>query len=66
MAFPSPIGYHKPVMENPLENQWALILGASSGFGAATSIELARAGMNIFGVLLDRKATLHNVEEIRK
>ena len=37
---------------------WALILGASSGFGEATSLALARAGMNIFGVHLDRKATL--------
>ncbi|MCZ6769117.1 MAG: oxidoreductase, partial [Acidobacteria bacterium] len=34
-------------MKNPLEDQWALILGASSGFGAATAIELARAGMDI-------------------
>ena len=33
---------------------WALILGASSGFGAATSMALARAGMDIFGVHLDR------------
>ncbi|MDA2935077.1 SDR family oxidoreductase, partial [Acidobacteria bacterium AH-259-D05] len=53
-------------MNNPLENQWALILGASSGFGAATSLELARAGMNIFGVHLDRKSTMHNVEEMRR
>ncbi len=66
MAFPSPIGYHMPVMKYPLEDQWALILGASSGFGAATAIELARAGMDIFGVHLDRKATLHKVEEIRQ
>ena len=43
---------------------WALILGASSGFGAATSVALARAGMNIFGVHLDRKATLPNAERV--
>ncbi len=29
---------------------WALVLGASSGFGAATSLALARAGLHIFGV----------------
>ena len=52
-------------MNNPLENQWALILGASSGFGAATCRELARAGMNIFGVHMDRRSTLGNVEELR-
>lgn len=43
---------------------WALVLGASSGFGEATSQALARAGLNIFGVHLDRKATLPNVERI--
>ena len=43
---------------------WALVLGASSGFGEAVSLALARAGMNIFGVHLDRKATLGNVERI--
>jgi enoyl-[acyl-carrier protein] reductase III len=43
---------------------WALILGSSSGFGAATAVALARAGMHIFGVHLDRKATLANVERI--
>jgi NAD(P)-dependent dehydrogenase (short-subunit alcohol dehydrogenase family) len=43
---------------------WALILGASSGFGAATSLALARAGLNVFGVHLDRKATLPNVERL--
>jgi NAD(P)-dependent dehydrogenase (short-subunit alcohol dehydrogenase family) len=45
---------------------WALILGASSGFGEATSIELARAGMNIFGVHMDRRATLPHAEEIQE
>jgi NAD(P)-dependent dehydrogenase (short-subunit alcohol dehydrogenase family) len=44
-------------------NQWALVLGASSGFGGATAEELARQGMNIFGVHLDRKSTLPLVEE---
>src|SRR6185312_7782057 len=43
---------------------WALVLGASSGFGAATSLALARAGLDIFGVHLDRKATMPNVERI--
>jgi enoyl-[acyl-carrier protein] reductase III len=43
---------------------WALVLGASSGFGEAVSLALARAGMNVFGVHLDRKATLPNVERI--
>ena len=43
---------------------WALVLGASSGFGEATSLALARAGLNVFGVHLDRKATLANVERI--
>ncbi|MBI5068081.1 MAG: SDR family oxidoreductase [Deltaproteobacteria bacterium] len=44
---------------------WALVLGASSGFGEAASLALARAGRNVFGVHLDRKATLPNVERIR-
>ena len=43
---------------------WALILGSSSGFGGAASLALARAGTNVFGVHLDRKATLPNVERI--
>jgi NAD(P)-dependent dehydrogenase (short-subunit alcohol dehydrogenase family) len=43
---------------------WALILGASSGFGEAASLAFARAGMNIAGVHLDRRATMENVERI--
>ena len=44
---------------------WALILGASSGFGAATSRAFARAGMNILGVHLDRRAGMAEVEKIK-
>jgi NAD(P)-dependent dehydrogenase (short-subunit alcohol dehydrogenase family) len=44
--------------DTELTGRWALILGASSGFGRATALELARRGMNIFGVHLDLKATL--------
>ncbi len=49
-----------------LSNEWAFILGASSGFGAATAIEFARHGMNIFGVHLDRQATMPNVQNLIK
>lgn len=48
-----------------LEGKWALILGASSGFGGKTAIELAKAGMHICGVHLDRKSTMPNVEKIK-
>src|SRR5436305_15314756 len=44
---------------------WALILGASSGFGAATAVELARAGMDIFGVHLDARDKLARVVELQ-
>ncbi len=50
--------------DQPLEGEWALILGASSGFGEAVGLELAGLGMNIFGVHLDRKSTLPNAERI--
>jgi NAD(P)-dependent dehydrogenase (short-subunit alcohol dehydrogenase family) len=48
-----------------MANDWALILGASSGFGEATSLELARSGYNIFGVHLDLRATLPNAQRIQ-
>lgn len=41
-----------------LKGKWALILGASSGFGAATARELAKNGVNIIGLHLDRGAGL--------
>jgi len=46
------------------KKDWALILGASSGFGGAAAAELARTGFNIFGVHLDRKGTMPMVEEV--
>jgi len=48
-----------------MTNDWALILGASSGFGEATSLELARSGYHIFGVHLDLRATLPNAQRIQ-
>lgn len=44
--------------------QWVLVLGASSGFGAATALEFARAGYHIAGVHLDRRATMPAVEAL--
>ena len=44
---------------------WALILGASSGFGAACAIELAGEGFDICGVHLDRRATLPEAQRVR-
>jgi NAD(P)-dependent dehydrogenase (short-subunit alcohol dehydrogenase family) len=46
------------------ERRWALILGASSGFGEATARELARRGFDVCGVHLDRRAGMAHVEEI--
>jgi NAD(P)-dependent dehydrogenase (short-subunit alcohol dehydrogenase family) len=45
---------------------WALILGASSGFGGATAVELARSGFDIFGVHLDLRATQPNAQAVIK
>lgn len=47
-----------------LEGRWALILGASSGFGAAAARAFARAGMNILGVHLDSRATLPQARQV--
>jgi len=43
---------------------WGLVVGSSSGFGAATSLALARAGLNIFGVHFDRRSNLPQVEQV--
>ncbi len=44
--------------------KWALILGASSGFGAACSVAMARHGFDIVGIHLDRRSTLDSAESI--
>ena len=44
---------------------WALILGASSGFGEATARALASGGYDIAGVHLDRRQGVAHVEEIK-
>src|SRR5271157_2911182 len=43
---------------------WGLIIGSSSGFGAATSLELARSGVNILGVHFDRRQNMPQVEQV--
>lgn len=48
----------------PFEGEWGLVLGVSSGFGAAAARELGRRGMNVVGVHLDRKATLPLAEAV--
>ena len=45
--------------------RWALILGASSGMGEATSLALAANGYRICGVHLDFRAGLSHVEEVK-
>ncbi len=52
-------------MSQDSQRDWALILGASSGFGGSTARELARGGMDIAGVHLDRKQTMPLVEQIK-
>lgn len=44
---------------------WALILGASSGFGAAAARALAADGYAIFGVHLDRRSGMAQVDQLR-
>lgn len=43
---------------------WAVVLGASSGFGGAAAKAFADDGYNIFGVHLDRRNTLPEAEKI--
>jgi enoyl-[acyl-carrier protein] reductase III len=45
--------------------RWALVLGASSGFGAATALALGAEGYAIVGVHLDLRNTIAEAEAIR-
>jgi NAD(P)-dependent dehydrogenase (short-subunit alcohol dehydrogenase family) len=45
--------------------RWALVLGASSGFGEAASRAFAAAGWDVFGVHLDRRQGQEHVEQVR-
>ncbi len=45
--------------------RWALVLGASSGFGGAVSKGWARAGFNIVGVHLDLRGTIAIADAVR-
>jgi NAD(P)-dependent dehydrogenase (short-subunit alcohol dehydrogenase family) len=46
--------------------RWALVLGASSGFGAAASVGWARAGFNVLGVHLDLRGTIAAADAVRE
>jgi enoyl-[acyl-carrier protein] reductase III len=46
------------------DHDWAVILGASSGFGEATALELSKSGLNICGIHLDRRGTLPHVQQV--
>jgi NAD(P)-dependent dehydrogenase (short-subunit alcohol dehydrogenase family) len=45
---------------------WALVLGASSGFGAATARAWARAGFGIIGVHLDLRSSIASADAVRE
>jgi NAD(P)-dependent dehydrogenase (short-subunit alcohol dehydrogenase family) len=50
--------------QNAGPTPWGLVVGSSSGFGAATSVELARCGLNILGVHFDRRQNMPQVEQV--
>ncbi len=47
------------------QSEWVVILGASSGFGAAVSRELAGRGFNVCGVHLDRRSTVAAAQRVK-
>ena len=53
-------------VQGPRLDGWALILGASSGFGAAAARHLASLGMDVIGVHLDRRSTIPLAEAVQR
>lgn len=49
-------------MSEACTKNWALILGASSGFGLATAQKLAAGGTNLFLVHRDRRGAMKNIQ----
>lgn len=47
-----------------MAQHWAVILGSSSGFGAAAARAFAKAGYGIFGAHLDRRQAMPQVEAL--
>ena len=56
----------QPNIPLPTLDGWAVVLGASSGFGAACCLKLAQAGTDVIGVHLDRRATMPSVEKLQR
>lgn len=48
-----------------MSQKWIVILGASSGFGAATARVFAKQGYGIFGAHMDRRGTMPQVEALK-
>src|SRR5262245_51488055 len=46
--------------------RWALVLGASSGFGGAAASAWARAGFHVIGVHLDLRGTIAAADAVRE
>jgi|SRR5210317_1103837 enoyl-[acyl-carrier protein] reductase III len=49
-----------------MKNKWAIVLGCSTGHGAAISKQLASEGMGIIGFHLDRGAIKKEAQELEK
>src|SRR5947209_7698800 len=51
--------------DGSLKGTWALVLGASSGIGAACAVALAEAGADIVGVALGRRQSRGTADDTR-